>query len=137
MTVHCVTNTVQPADYPFEYLDDGEKYRDDITVGASYIVYGVGTINSIPVYLICSDGYTYYPVFVSAAHFDGFSGSLPRGLVPSVSKTELLHSFIVSAPAFAKDEYFYDSLTDGDRAAVATWNAFKTYVDAEHNLTVF
>ena len=102
-----------------------------LEVGRTYTVFGFGHLYGEMVYLVETDPFDVYPVFLSIEFFDDPVGFLPTGLTIQIGEERLGKEALLLPPCFAR-EYFYDELTDGKEEAVNEWQKAKAmFVEVE------
>ena len=100
-----------------------------ISVGAFYTVYGVGTLNRVPCYLVCTDAGRGYPELVPSECFGQPVGFLPGGLTVVELALPEFEVSLITGRFFRTEDHTYIDLADGFAPAIKAWRAFKSYVD--------
>jgi hypothetical protein len=114
-----------------------DEYWDDVDVGATYTVYGLGVSEGVFGYMIdVNNGVSTgsdYPKWFPASFFEILTSKLPSNLhAVYIDKPGLARSFGgIVFRAWAAEPGFLEALIDGDVAATRLWHEAKGEIDLE------
>jgi hypothetical protein len=139
MTVECVTNEATTNLTPWRSMlaagagsanSTPVSYR--LTIGASYVVYGLAIFSGIACYVICEDKYAPFPNFVPAICFSKPRGELPPFLSSALRSWSSPPSvaLLICGQWLTEDVGNYDRLVEGDAKIDNRWQEFKSFVEA-------
>lgn len=135
MRVRCVVNSAGRLPNPYREAQAGvnEATVFPLIVGRSYVVYAL-TVGPVGVwYFVCDEQYTYYPMARPAPLFD-VDDSRVSGFWHcrySSGSREGREELLLAFGAWARDQYFYDRLTDRVDGDVSVFARHKELMDLE------
>lgn len=133
MIVKCIAKN--GSSLPETCRDSKSGFREDtvfpLQLDKSYQVYGFTLFLGHIWFYICDEHYTYYPRWNPAPLFEVIDGRLSRYWIYGHTRTGKNDKTIVAFREWVDDEFYYDKLSDGDRAAVALFARYKKLMDTE------
>jgi len=134
MRVRCLSAAAQTL--PSQYLDARAglhaEYRFDLTRGREYVVYAVWFNGERVWYQLVDDCGLAWPIRFPAPLFEVIDGSVSKYWCYAFTPDHSDHRSGILAPeAWARDAFFYDRLTDGVEAEVATFSRARSDMDQE------
>jgi hypothetical protein len=135
MKIQCVSNSA--ARLPDVIIDPETGFPRSLvfalTVGKQYVVYGMTVYRDHLWYYICDEQYTYYPIWNPSPLFEIVDSRLSVywrvGLYRCGADRNVMS--VIAFDEWVSDPFYYDKLTDGDPAAVATFRKYKALIDDE------
>lgn len=130
MKIICIANTgaALPESYFLPHLCYQKDMEFQLTVGKSYIVYGLYEWQGKIWYYICDDNYTYFPIHNPAPLFKIVDPTPSQYWQFRLSENGLLE---IAFEHWFSIPYYYDKLTDQEEEAVAIFEKYKELMDAE------
>jgi hypothetical protein len=138
MKVRCIGNlgsNLPPA------LLDPTSNRDEntlfpLTIGKTYVVYGLTVHRDFAWYYICDDEFTYFPVWNPSPLFEIVDHRVSKYWEINYSpdgRGESDTGFILAYPEWARDPYYYEHLSDDRAQEVQTFRKYKKLLDEEYD----
>jgi len=137
MRVRCRTNRAADLTTPWlTGLGDGIY---GLTPGQEYVVYALEWSDGVPGYILCHDGYSYYPLHYPAELFEvtdprpsrhwvvGFQPTRPLGNSGRVVPPQV----VVGFPEWVADWGFHYWVTEGRDPEWSIWQRYKQLLDEE------
>ncbi len=133
MRVICRTNNATKL--PSNYLDPraglDQHFVFPLTVGRSYVVYGLLFRDAQVWYLLADDNELPYPMAYPAPLFEVQSGRPSKHWVFALTPETSSQHALFAAPAWTADTYFYDRLTNGEDREVREFARMRAVMDEE------
>jgi hypothetical protein len=133
MRVKCLSNL--GTDLPETCRDPQSGFREDtkfaVELNKEYQVYGFTLFLGHIWYYLCDEHFTYYPRWNPAPLFEVTDGRLSKYWVFGYDRGVSKPRVIVAFPEWANDPYYYDKLSDGQKAAVEVFRNYKRLLDTE------
>jgi hypothetical protein len=131
MLVRCVKNRrdeLSAAEISLDGVEEcfGSYEEVALTNGAHYVVYAL-SLGAPDWYFVADENYTYYPFAYPAVFFKVVDQRESRYWVAAAGEGAQERTF----REWSEDPYFYDSLTDGEPAAVEAFRRVKSLMDRE------
>lgn len=137
MKLRCIGN--RGSDLPPELLNPklnrDENTRFPLTIGKTYVVYGLTVYLSHLWYYVCDDDFTHFPVWKPAPLFEIVDPRVSRYWEINCSldgRGESDTGIIVAYPEWARDPYYYEHLADNREAEVQIFSRYRKLIDEEY-----
>ncbi|MCI5211035.1 MAG: hypothetical protein D3910_20125 [Candidatus Electrothrix sp. ATG2] len=101
-----------------------------------YVVLGITYKNGYPMYFVCDERFSYYPMAYVFSAFDVYDSRISKYWRYAVSlneKTKSIYSRLVF-PQWADDDFYYDRLVDNNKEDVDLFLAYKEKMILEFRL---
>jgi hypothetical protein len=126
--VKCITNDLSVAPKELERVLGGAKGRDDrLLPEKTYVVYAITTYLGHTWYYIADESFSEYPIRHPSMFFKIADSRTSSHWRVDIQNGDLEIGF----PEWLETPYFYDDLTNGDRATVEVFAKYKGLMDAE------
>ncbi|VTR98563.1 Putative uncharacterized protein OS=[Oscillatoria] sp. PCC 6506 GN=OSCI_1000023 PE=4 SV=1 [Gemmata massiliana] len=142
MKVRCRTNRAADLTTPWLIgLGDGSY---ELTPGREYVVYALQwSAEGVPGYILCHDGYGYYPLHYPAELFEVTDPRSSQYWVVTFRPARTLGSsghvvlpeVVVGFPEWSADWGFHYWVTEGREPELSTWQRYKRLIDEESGIT--
>ncbi len=134
MRVKCRANTGK--DLPASCLDDAVGFRRatefQLLLDKDYVVYGLTVRKGHLWFYVVDEGGRDYPVYHPGPLFEVVDGRISKWWVLGYRSTRVNEQVLVSFSEWASEPWnYYDRLSDGDPAAVATFRRYRELMDLE------
>jgi hypothetical protein len=138
MKVRCLGN--RGSNLPLELLDPRSN-RDantqfSLTVGQTYLVYGITVHLGYLWYYLCDDDFTYFPVWNPSPLFEIVDHRVSKYWEINYSpdgRGESDSGIIVGYPEWARDPYYYEHLSDNRAEEVEIFRKYQRLIDNEYD----
>jgi hypothetical protein len=137
MKVKCLGN--RGSSLPKELLDPrsncDENTRFALTIGKTYIVYGITVYRRYLWYYVCDDDFTYFPVWNPSPLFEIADHRVSKYWEVNYSREGRDESdvgIIVAYPEWAQNPYYYGRLADNRDEEVAVFRKYQKMIDEEY-----
>lgn len=130
-----ICRTIQAAGLPSNYLDPraslDQHFVFPLTVGRSYVVYGLLFRDAQVWYLVADDNELPYPMAYPAPLFEVQNGRPSKHWIFALTPETRSHHALLAVPAWTADPYFYDRLTNGEDREVREFARMRVAIDEE------